>query len=63
MTIPHLLLTIFIYLSLISVVVGYAACMMAGRSDAGVIEESAYTEPEPVGYSLYRVQDEHLDLG
>jgi len=60
MTIPQLLLAIFIYLSVISIVVGYAACAIAGRSDAGLVDESMQADPEPASYPLYRVQDEQL---
>ena len=62
MTIAHLLLAIFIYLTLISIVVGYAVCVIAGRSDAGLIEEAAQAEPQAVAYRLYN-SDEHLALG
>lgn len=60
MTIAQLLFAIFIYMSVISVIVGYAACTIAGRSDAGLVDESTQADPEPAGYALYRVQDKQM---
>ena len=62
MTIPHLLLALFIYLSVISIIVGYAVCVIAGRSDAGLTEEPMPAEPQAVVYRRYSV-DDHLALG
>ena len=60
MTIAQLLFAIFIYMSVISIIVGYAACAIAGRSDAGLVDESTQADPEPASYTIYRVQDEQL---
>ena len=62
MTISHLLLAIFIYLTLLSIVVGYAVCVIAGRSDAGLMEEPEQAQPQALAYHLYK-SDEHLALG
>ncbi|MFN8496022.1 MAG: hypothetical protein U0350_50995 [Caldilineaceae bacterium] len=63
MTLSQLLLALGLYISLGGIVVAYAACVIAGRTDDTMAEEGEQAAYSAVTYNLGGVQDEQLVLG